>query len=177
MGLTEIQTALARLYTDTEARSEFFADRSAFAVRFGLSQEETEALADSAGVEIERFAGSLLRKRFNEATRSVPLARRVLGQKLFGVFERYTAETGAAATRNPALDGLSFNRWLLTNSLVPLTAANKDLLRYEVAWLTMQHSSRRFLIRLLHLPGCSPFHRSLLIWFRWRNHLHHWHGP
>ena len=177
MGLAEIQTALARLYTDTAARSELLTDRRVFAARFGLSKEETETLANTVGIEMERFAASLLRKRFNGATRSVPLARRMFGQKLFSAFERYAAETGSAATRNPALDGLVFDRWLLTNTLVPLTAAEKDVLRYEIAWLMMQHSSRRFLIRLLPLPGHSPVRRSLLIWFRWQNRLHHWHRP
>lgn len=176
MGLAEIQSALAWLYTDAAARAQLLADQQAFGARFGLSHEETKAMAENVQVEVEKFACSLLRKRFNETTRALPQARRILGQKLFGIFERYACETGPATTRDPTRDGLAFDQWLLTNTLIPQTALEKNALRYEIAWLTMQHGTRRFLILWLPLPDRSPF-RSLVMWFRWKHRLHYWHAP
>jgi hypothetical protein len=164
MGLAEVQHALARLYTEADARSGLREDREAFAQRFQLSAAEADSLAENVLEEAESFARSLARKRFDEAMRAATLLREILGERLGELFAGYAAVTPLGASRNPALDTLGFIRWLLKRSLFCLS--DFDGLRHEEARLEMLHCQRRFAIRWLQIPGRSTASRCLVVWWR-----------
>jgi hypothetical protein len=176
MALAAVQTALARLCTEAAARAELRADPEAFARRWGLSSEESESLAREVLGEAEAFARSLRRKRMDEAARSMPLARQVLGLSFEPFFARFAAATPLGSTRNPALDALDFHHWLLTSGVTALALDDRHALRYEAAWLTMQHTARRFLALWLLVPNSGSPSRTFAIWWRWRGKLRHWVG-
>ncbi len=176
MALAAVQTALARLCTEAAARAELRADPEAFARRWSLSVEESESLARDVLGEAEAFAQSLRRKRFEEAARSMPLARQVLGSNFETLFQSYAAATPQGPARNPALDALNFHHWLLTSGDAAPALDERHALRYEVGWLTMQHTPRRFLALWLLVPNSGTPSRTLAIWWRWRGKLYHWVG-
>ena len=176
MALATAQAALARLCTDAAARAELRADPEAFSRRWGLSVEESAALARDVLGEAEAFAKTLRRKRLDEATRSMPLAGQVLGPSFAPLFHKYAAATPLGPARNPALDALDFHHWLLAAGDTELSISDIHALRYEAGWLTMQHTKRKFLALWLLIPDSGMPCRSLAVWWRWRGKLRHWAG-
>ena len=172
--LAHLQAALARLYTDAAVREELRCSPEAFAARFGLEESEVAGLVREVLGEVEDFARALHRKRFHEAMRALPRTREILGVRLAALFDEYAAATPLGAARNPALDALAFVQWLLAAHRAGLSAADGDALRYECAWLTMQHTSRRALVRWLLVPGAAGGSRVCAVWWRWRGRLRHW---
>jgi hypothetical protein len=172
MGLAELQGALAHLYTDAAARDQLRADRAAFALRHGLSAEEAQALAQDVLDDAQYFAASLFRKRRDETARAMPLAVETLGPRFHGVFQQFAATHPLGAMRNPALDALAFLEWLPAREF-KLSGNERAALRYTRHWLAMQHSARRFLIRVLHVRGHRRYTLSIAVWWRWRGRLHH----
>ena len=61
MGLLDVQSVLARLYTDSAFREGFFHDP--FAAGTGLTEAEQRLLAALDRQQVERFARSLKQKR------------------------------------------------------------------------------------------------------------------
>lgn len=174
MGLAEFQAALARLYTDADARAELRDDQRGFGERYRLSNEETEQLAGSVLNDADDFAGALARKRFSEAAKSMRGVETIVGGRMQEVFARYAAMTSLGIQRNPALDALAFIRWLLDEESGPTSLSDRDGLRYEEARILMQQTGRRFLVRWLFVPNRGNPSRALVIWWRWRGRLRHW---
>ena len=174
MGLAEIQAALAQLYTNAGARAEMRNDHRQFAERHGLSTDEAQQLAESILDEADSFARSLERKRFSEAAKAMPSVRTMLGARMGELFAHYAAATPLGTQRNPALDGLSFIRWLLHFDDTELSRRDKEALRYEESRILMQQSRRLLLVRWVRPPGRASSLRSIAIWWRWRGRLRHW---
>jgi len=172
--LAHLQAALARLYTDAAARAELRHAPGEFAARHGLDEKEVAEIAREVLGEVDDFAQALKRKRFSEAARSMPLARELLGGRFDSLFDEFAALTPTRSARNPALDALAFERWLLAGNRAALPSAESDTLRYELAWLTMQHTNRRILVRWLLPPRSTGGSRAPVVWWRWRGRLRHW---
>lgn len=170
-----MQAAIARLATDAAAREALRADPAAFATRCGLDAEESRWLAGEMSGELEDFARSLRQKRLHEALRSMPLAEELLGERCAALFREYADATPLGPARNPALDALDFHHWLLTRAT--LTTPQRDAIQYEAAWITMQHTPRRFLVRFLLVPEAGSASRSVVIWWRRRGKIRHWVSP
>lgn len=174
MGLAEFQAALAHLYTNADARAELRSDQGRFGERYRLSGEETERLAGSVLDDAHKFAGALARKRFSEATKSMPGVEKIVGVRMGDLFARYAAITPLGAQRNPAFDALVFIQWLLNKENSSFSLSDRDALRYEEARILMQHTSRRFLMRWLVVPGAASPSRAFAVWWRFRHRLRHW---
>jgi hypothetical protein len=174
--LAQLQAALARLYTDAGAREELRRAPEEFAARHRLSKEETSDIMREMLGEVDAFARALQRKRFGEAARAMPIAQEILGVRIAALFEDFAALTPLGAARNPALDALAFEQWLLDKNRTLLPAAENDALRYELAWLMMQHTKRRALVRWIVVPRSKRASRVLVVWWRWRGCLRHWAG-
>ena len=174
--LAHLQAALARLYTDAAAREELRRAPEEFAARHRLNKEETSDIVRELLGEVDAFARALQRKRFGEAARSMPIAREILGIKMGALFKDFAALTPLGAARNPALDALAFEQWLLEKNRALLSAAENDALRYELACLMMQHTKRRALVRWLVVPHSERASRVLVLWWRWRGCLRYWVG-
>jgi hypothetical protein len=176
MGLVELQSALARLYTSATAREQLRGDGRQFAEHCHLSETEVEALAGSVLGEAEHFASALARKRSSEALKTIPAMQETFGKRLDDWFSTYAAATPLGTERNPALDALGFIRWLLQNRRSVLSPREADGLRYEEVRIVMQQTARRFLVRWLRVPNKNAASRSLVVWWRWSGRLRLWIG-
>ena len=172
MGLAEIQSALAQLYTSVGAREELRSDCSRFAEHYRLSNAEAETLADSVLNDAEEFASALARKRFAEAMKAIPTVEAILGAKLHEFFSAYARVTPLGSQRNPAFDALEFIRWILREHRRRCSLCDLDSLRYEEARILMRESNRRFLMRWLLVPGQES--RQFVVWWRWGGRLLRW---
>lgn len=63
MSTSLLETFLARIYVDAQARERFLSDPVAEALKAGLSQDEIDAVKHIDQVGLELFAVSLERKR------------------------------------------------------------------------------------------------------------------
>jgi hypothetical protein len=75
--LTHFQDALVALAADARVRGRFRDDPAATLARFTLSERERATLLSVPLDALERFAASLLSKRWHEVARVVPLTARV----------------------------------------------------------------------------------------------------
>jgi hypothetical protein len=170
MGLIEIQSALARLYTNGEARSQLRDNPDHFATAHGLTPPELDSLRQQAATAIEPFARSLLHKRANEAGHAIPLTRSALGLGYADAFQKFAAQ-GPAASRDPAFDALAFLRWLRTAAAGAVSIETRNAARYESAYLSVLRGGRRFAAGLFELPerpGCVA-RKVFTLWWRWSN--------
>lgn len=142
MALAEVQTALARLLTDKEARAAFARDPQAMARALGLDEPEAQTLAGLAPPAIERFARSVEAKRALDARKLLPLTALALGNA-FGPRLR------AALPRPPR--GAAEDALALVAALVSPSDASPpwigDLARYEGAFLEIGRRRFGLLIR------------------------------
>jgi hypothetical protein len=79
VSLAETQAALARLFTQSDARTDFARDPLALARAAGLDGEEAQRLATLDAPEIARFARGLFAKRRQDVEKWLPLTARALG--------------------------------------------------------------------------------------------------
>jgi hypothetical protein len=79
MALADMQAALARLFTEAEARADFARDAKAAARGWGLDKTEADRLASLAPGAVDRFAGSLRAKRALDAGKLLPTTALALG--------------------------------------------------------------------------------------------------
>jgi hypothetical protein len=148
MGLTEIQRALAQLYTDAGLRERFLADPRAVARALGLDRDDAEHLARLPAQPLRIFARSLLQKRMNAVARLLPLTHEGLGPEWEALFLRYADTRVPAGTQRHREDAIAFAAFLArlpgTEGIEPWLA---DLVRYEAAWLQAARPECRFLAR------------------------------
>jgi hypothetical protein len=146
MGLSEVQGALARLFTDEALRTAFFEDPQSAGRALGLDEADAAILAGMAPQAILQFAQSLRAKRILDARKTMPLTAQTLGEAFAEHFRAAVAplrqnagrgeEAQAVAARLAALAG--------TGAVAPVWIG--DLARYEAAFV--EASRRRFGLRL-----------------------------
>ena len=81
MGLAQLQSAIARLCGDSQLREELRADPSGAASRLELSLAEAQTLAARGGESLDTFARALVAKRFQDASKLLPLTVGALGNR------------------------------------------------------------------------------------------------
>jgi hypothetical protein len=79
MGLAEVQSALARLFTDADLRARFFADPPSVGRTLGLDEAESSGLAGLSPRHVAQFAATLRQKRIDDARKVLPLTSLALG--------------------------------------------------------------------------------------------------
>jgi hypothetical protein len=186
VGLTEVQHALARLYTDGPFRERFFTAPAAVGQELGLAAEEAEQLVGSR-VAIARFARSLQIKRLGEAGRFLPATRRHLGSRYGPLFLEYAPAPPPTGSRKPQEDALRFARFLAARPEALPEPWLADLARFETAWIEAGNPRRRLLVHVFRWPvqrlagADAPVvmrpERCVGIWLRWgsqRRLVHHW---
>jgi len=152
MALADVQTILARLFTDASFRASFFADPLSVGRSFGLEPSEASSLAELSRTTVEQFAATIRRKRVDDMRKVLPLTARALGV----AFDRHalTAIVGAVRPgrhRDDArvlLDHLS--QLSQSNELEPPWPA--DLARYEATFGEALHCSACLLVRRFRYP-------------------------
>jgi len=99
MSLLAVQTALARLYTDSLFRARFFANPGEGCHGMGLTAMEQRQLAALDRRQVERFARSLQQKRLDLARELLPGTARVMGDRFAEAFFRYCEAQPSALER------------------------------------------------------------------------------
>jgi hypothetical protein len=153
MALAEIQSALARLYTDAMLRDRFFAAPLLVGEQLGLSADDASDLARIPRREVDQFAQSLRRKRRDQVRRVVPNAARSIGGRRFAeLFERYANESSPRGSKAGLADAAGFvaavRRW--AKDVEPPWAI--DLAEYELTWRQATRSGRAPIMRIFRYP-------------------------
>jgi hypothetical protein len=184
MGLAELQTALARLYTDEAWRAEFFRDPARAGATAGLTPAETQQLAALPARDVDFFARTLHDKRLNEIRKLLPHTRRAFGTQFDAAFRAFAPTFRPDGTKKHRDDALAFAAYLHKHSAdAPAWAA--DALRYEAARLAALQPGRRFIVRRLRhalkpmLAGASESPsacQNIAVWLRLTRAgpLRHW---
>jgi len=130
MALGDVQTAMARLFTDEEARAAFARDPVVAVRELGLEAADAASLAALAPRAVNRFAGALQSKRVLDARKLLPLTARVLGD----AFARRLREEVRGPPRGAVADALDLAT-LLSREETTSPAWIGDLARYEAAFV------------------------------------------
>jgi hypothetical protein len=99
MSLLDLQSILARLYTDSGFRAAFFRDPSQAGSAAGLTAAELRLLAALDRGQVERFARSLQQKRLGLARELLPAAAGLLGNGFACCFFEYCDRHPSARER------------------------------------------------------------------------------
>jgi hypothetical protein len=148
MPLAEVQTALARLFTDRKARDVFAREPEAAGRALGLDDLDARALALLAPRALEDFAASLNAKRMLDARKLLPLTAQAFGAA-FGPRLRAILD---GPPRGAAADALALIASLSNNGAVSTSWA-VDVARYEAAFIEMGRRRWGFLVRRLAYPA------------------------
>ena len=177
MGLREQQNLLARLYTDSEIRSEFTAEPERIGAEFELNESEIFDLSALAESEVKWFADSLFWKRFREVEKLLPTSSWMIGKDFEPFFREFSSAFNPRSVKKHLEDALAFSRWLLKGGRLEPVAA--DVLKFESTRLRHNAEEKAFSIcDLAHdvrpvfdfgHPGCEQeiqTRRSFAIWVR-----------
>ena len=175
MALTEIQAALAKLYTDAALRARWLADPPALAAELSLATEESQQLAGQAD-QLRAFAASLQQKRLQDVAKLLPRSYAAWGQQFGEVFRRHAAQYLPQGQHKQRADALAFSAFVerLRPDDVGVSPWLIDVLRYEAACLQAADPGCRWLLRRFHyavnhpLDGNSaaPPRPTLALWVR-----------
>lgn len=127
MGSLEIQSWLARLYTDPHVLKRFLADRQSFSV--GMQPETAAFLQELDGSQLDYFASSLLSKRTRDASKMVPLLQNLLESRFRPYFSRFAEKSVSTGAHKPVSDAMAFCDWL--SGCDELENVLRDAARYE----------------------------------------------
>ncbi|MBV9851453.1 MAG: hypothetical protein JO250_17430 [Armatimonadetes bacterium] len=154
MGLAEVQSALARLYTDVSLRERFLADPGVVGQELGLSDEEIAQITHLSAPQLRFFAASLVSKRRQEVEKLLPRTRRALGRQFGTCFARYAVAPIPDGIHKHWKEALAFAAFLEQSGGQPPWVG--DVLRYERAWLEASSPGRLWLVRRFGHPVGQP---------------------
>jgi hypothetical protein len=141
MVLARVQQALAKIYTNTEAKEIFFSNSHSVGKELGLNQQEIQQLNELSRQQVDLFAISLKRKRLGEIRKLLPLTYKCLGKDFSQLFWGYSETFIPKELKKHRQDAIKFVDFLESkidrNWII-------DVLRYERSWLKMTASDRRF---------------------------------
>jgi uncharacterized protein len=145
--LQNMQTLLARLFTDEFFRRAFFAAPEQTAITAGLTDTQASDFATLDQREVEDFARSLLGKRALDARKALPLTAKALGRD----FDRLLVETidGPVAPQRHRADAAALAKRLeqATNP-----AWIGDLARYEATFIAAARPGAFLALRRFSYP-------------------------
>lgn len=132
MTLLDVQTALARLFTDGALRARFLTDPVEVCSELALSSDERESLLTLDRQQIERFAGSLRRKRRGSVRGLLPATATLLCARAEELFAEYADQS--AWPGGSTADALGFLRHAARHA-GPGSGLLRDTMRCEQAML------------------------------------------
>ena len=182
MSLATVQQVLARIYTDSNLRDDFFTNPDIVGRTLGLNCQEIQQLSQLSAQEVHLFAGSLKRKRLGEIRKLLPLTHKVLKKQFDRLFSSYAETYLPTGSKKHLFDAIQFAQFIKQiNAIKPIEPAwILDVLRYERMWLkTIQSKSfligGRFnyemepLIHSLQIENSTPVLKlkaNIITWFR-----------
>lgn len=108
MDLTEVQAALALLYSDASARERFLEDSAAAAREHGWSPETVSYLSAVSREQLRQFGMLLLKKRLGEVRIALPGSARALGERFDRLFLAYAGSSRVEGPQRDLKDALTF---------------------------------------------------------------------
>jgi hypothetical protein len=152
MALSDVQAALALLFTDEAARADFYRDPQATGRALGLDARDTETLARLAPRALRQFAGSLKAKSALDARKRMPLTAQALGEAFADHWRAAVAALPAGASRADEAHALAASLTVLAGAGQLAPEWIGDLARYEAAFV--EAAQRRFgmRVRLFRFP-------------------------
>jgi hypothetical protein len=154
MGLAETQQFLAKLYTNSELRTDFFTNPEIACVEMGLSLGDVEKLRKLSAAEINIFANSLKWKRLGEVRELLPRTARVLGKNFTALFWQYAENYLPQGIKKHREDAIAFANFIIkvaqTEGIEPVWMI--DLVRYEQTWLLADELPRCLMVCWLRYP-------------------------
>src|SRR5580698_671202 len=130
MALSDVQTALARLLTDTGARAMFARDPLSAGRALGLDEADARSVAALAPHALDRFRAGLRSKRALDVRKLLPLTALALGD----AFGPRLREVLQARPRGAEADAIALVSRLATDK-APSPPWIGDLARYEAAFI------------------------------------------
>ena len=147
MALGEVQTALARLLTDTAARAMFARDPLSAGRSLGLDEADARSVAALPPHALDRYGASLKSKRALDARKLLPLTALALGDD----FAPRLREVLPARPGGAVADAIA-----LVSRLAADTAASPpwigDLARYEAAFIAARRRPWGVQLRRFRYP-------------------------
>lgn len=143
MTLATVQQILARLYTHTELRQQFFLNPEVVGQQLGLNSQEIQQLSQLSRQQVELFARSLKHKRLGEVRKLLPLTHQSLGQDFTEFFWQYAetfCPTGLKKHKQDAVHFCTFlERIREIESVLAIVRAEKMRLQatdsnYRLSW-------------------------------------------
>jgi hypothetical protein len=181
MALSDVQSALALLFTDEAARADFLRDPQAAGRALGLDARDAETLAHLAPRAVRQFAGSLKAKSALDARKRMPLTAQALGEAFADHWRAAVAPLPAGASRADEAHALAARLATLAREKRLAPEWIGDLACYEAAFV--EAAQRRFgmrarLFRFPVLRIAARLHggdavdecaarATLAVWARW----------
>jgi len=177
MGLAQTQQLLAQLYTNTELRQRFFANPQTVGAELGLSEAQTQKLAQLSAQQVNIFANSLKWKRLGEVRELLPRTARVLGKNFNDLFWRYAETHLPQGIKKHRQDAIAFASFITKvapqEGIEPIWLG--DLVRYEQTWLLAEELNHGFQVCWFRYPIDKLFtaqkihpQPTIAIWWRFR---------
>jgi len=141
VSLLEQQNVLAKLFTEPDFRDRFFREAAASGAMSGLAESETNELVQLVSQEVGVFADSLIRKRFREVEKLLPLTSREMGDRFRPEFFDFAAAFNPVGLRKHYEDAVQFSLHLESSSLY--SEAIVDSTRFERVRLQFFNEGRR----------------------------------
>jgi hypothetical protein len=111
MSLREMQSALAAVFTESDARERLATNANTFARKYGLDARDLQQLNALSTAAIATYVETLVRKRRGEAARYLPRTQRELGRGFVQAFDTWARSTTTPPGRHAALkDAVAFCR-------------------------------------------------------------------
>ena len=139
MPSLEIQSLLARLYTEKPLLQQFLADRQSFSR--GMQPETAEFFQALDSSQLDYFASSLRTKRAREAAKMVPLLSALLDSRFCRTFSRFAEDAVSTGAHKAVSDAMAFCDWL--RDCNDLDNAVRQAARYERLRLGLTMKLRR----------------------------------
>lgn len=152
MGLSAVQGALARLFTDETLRMAFFKDPQSAGRALGLDEADAAILAGMAPPAVRQFAQSLQAKRVLDARKAMPLTAQTLGESFAVHFRAAVAPLPRTAGRVEEAQALAARLAARAGSRAIAPFWIGDLARYEAAFVEASRPRFRLRLRLFRYP-------------------------
>lgn len=107
---------LARLLSDGALRQQFIAQRQVFLDSVNLSAGERQMFEQIDTAQLHTQAELLIKKRFREINKIIPLTLRKLGKGAYGLFSEYAEHHWPDSHRRHEQDAASFCAYLIQSA-------------------------------------------------------------
>ena len=181
MALSDVQAALALLFTDEAARADFLRDPQAAGRALGLDARDAETLAHLAPCAVRQFAGSLKAKSALDARKRMPLTAQALGEAFADHWRVARAPLPAGASRADEAHAFAARLTTLAGAGQLAPPWIGDLARYEAAFVEAAQRRSGARLRVFRFPvgriaaslhageaiGDCAAGTALGVWARW----------